>query len=312
MRRIDWLLVLGLVPVAWALDQATKAWALQTLIQPYFYGPFGFVLHENAGAIFGTFADLPPLLRIVSLSTGGVFLAFIYGAIQHLLPSRSLPFRIGLSLLLGGILGNVTDRIIHGHIFDFLVLKLPFGISPAYNLADMIQWIGYSTVIYGLIRDGSLFWPSDTIRKRKWVKPQFQLKYCLTLIAIGAGFSAINGVFVYTFLKVTIDDLSPVSTLVMEDRFLNPFLQIYAVMSVAFLFSLFILGRILSHRTAGPIYAFDQYLQDLIQGNDRAFRVRQGDEFKELESLAEALRPIILAHSAQKKNVLKDVEERSR
>jgi len=293
MKKREWLLVISLVPMAWAIDQITKAWAMATLAELKFYGIFGFVLHHNPGAILGTFSDLPPVLRIVSLSTGGAFLITIYAAIQYLLPSRSIQLRTGMSLLLGGILGNVTDRIVYGAVTDFLVIGSRQLSSPAFNFADAIQWVGYGLVVFGLIRDGSLFWPDANVRKTVWVNPRFQLRFCLTMVAIGACFSVVSGVFAYTFLKITIDDLVVGPARMMEKRFLIPFLQTYVVISVGFMVTLFALGRILSHRMAGPIFAFEKYLHDLIKGKDRKFRVRQGDEFQHLEELADHLRPII-------------------
>ncbi|MGE3683640.1 MAG: signal peptidase II [Bdellovibrionales bacterium] len=294
MNKRDWSLVVVLAVSAWLVDQVTKAWALTHLSDLVFFGPFGFVLHHNPGAILGAFSDLPPLLRVVSLSTGGAFLIFIYGAIQYLLPSRSLPLRCGMSLLLGGIIGNVTDRILHGAVTDFLVLGSRQLATPAFNFADAVQWVGYALVVYGLIRDGSLFWPDENARRRVWINPRFQMKYCLTMVAIGFCFSVVSGVFAYTFLKITIDDLVVGPARLIENRFLVPFLQTYAVIAVGFMITLFVLGRILSHRMAGPIYAFEHFLRDLLQGKERTFRVRKGDEFRELEALGEHLRPLIM------------------
>ncbi len=298
MKKRNWLLVIGLVLGAWGIDQITKAWALRSLSDLIFYGPFGFVLHRNPGAILGTFSDLPPILRVVSLSTGGAFLIFIYAAIQYLLPSRSMALRSGMSLLLGGILGNVTDRIMHGAVTDFLLIGSRQMSTPAFNFADAIQWVGYILVVYGLIKDGSLFWPDSNVRKTVWVNPRFQLRFCLTLVAIGSCFAVINGVFAYTFLKITIDDLVVGPAHMMENRFLIPFLQTYVVISVGFMFTLFVLGRILSHRMAGPLFGFETYLRDLMRGKDRRFRIRKGDEFRHLEELADDLRPIINEHIA--------------
>jgi signal peptidase II len=294
MKKNDWILVIGLVPLVWLLDQVTKAWAARSLAELVFHGPFGFVLHHNPGAILGTFADLPPVLRIVSLSTGGAFLVFIYAAIQYLLPSRSIQLRTGMSLLLGGILGNVSDRIVNGAVTDFLVLGSRELSTPAFNVADAIQWVGYGLVVYGLIRDGSLFWPDVNARKSVWVNPRFQLRFCMALVGIGACFCVICGVFSYTFLKITIDDLVVGPAGMMEHRFLVPFLQTYAVISIGFFFTLFAIGRILSHRMAGPLYGFEHYLRDLTKGKDRKFRMRKGDEFRHLEELADLLRPMIL------------------
>ena len=283
-----------LVPAVWAADQVTKAWAAHSLGALKFWGPFGLVLHHNPGAILGTFANLPPLLRIVSLSTGGAFLVFMYAAIQYLLPSRSIQLRTGMSLLLGGILGNVTDRILSGSVVDFLVFGSRDLSTPAFNVADAIQWIGSGLVVYGLVRDGALFWPDINARRRVWINPDFQLKYCLQICTMGACFAVISGVFSYTFLRVTIDDLVIGPAKLMEHKFLVPFLQTYAVITAGFIVTLFALSRIISHRTAGPIYAFELYLKELALGNDRKFKLRNGDDFKELEELAELLRPIIL------------------
>ena len=294
MKRRDWLLVVGLVIATWGLDQITKAWAVRHLTDLQFYGPIGLVLHFNPGAILGTFSHLPPILRVVSLSTGGAFLIFIYAAIQYLLPSRSLQLRTGMSLLLGGIMGNVTDRIIVGEVVDFILIGSREMATPAFNVADAIQWVGYILVVYGLVRDGSLFWPDVNARKTVWINPRFQLKYCLTITAIGFCFAVVNGVFAYTFLKVTIDDLVVGNARMMEDRFLVPFIQTYSVITIGFMFTLFVLGRILSHRTAGPIYAFENYIRDLLAGKERKLRLRKGDEFRaNLEDLADKLRPII-------------------
>lgn len=293
LKRNDWLLVIGAVALTWVLDQGTKMWAVRSFTDLVFYGPVGFVLHYNPGAILGTFSHLPPILRVVSLSTGGAFLIFIYGAIQYLLPARSMHLRVGMSLLLGGILGNVTDRIMQGQVVDFVVLGSRQLSTPAFNVADAIQWVGYSLVVFGLVKDGSLFWPDVNVRKTVWINPRFQLKYCLTLTAIGGAFAVINGVFAYTFLKITIDDLVVGPATITEDRFLIPFLQTYGIITLGFLFTLFAFGRILSHRTAGPIYAFENYLRDLMRGKDRRFKVRKGDDFKHLEDLADHLRPLI-------------------
>jgi signal peptidase II len=293
LKRRDWLLVIGMMALTWIVDQVTKAWAVHNLTDLHFWGPLGLVLHYNPGAILGTFSHLPPILRVVSLSTGGAFLIFIYGTIQYLLPSKSMHLRIGMSLLLGGILRNVTDRILLGHVVDFIVLGSRQLSSPAFNMADAIQWLGYSLVVFGLIKDGSLFWPDVNARKTMWVNPRFQLKYCLIISGIGFCFAVVNGVFAYTFLKITIDELVVGPARITEDRFLIPFLQVYSVITLGFIVSLFALGRILSHRTAGPIYAFENYLRDLIKGKDRKFKLRKGDDFRHLEDVADQVRPMI-------------------
>lgn len=212
ISKREWFLILSIVLMAWGIDLFTKQWALYNVKGYQFYGYFGFVLHRNPGAMLGMFSDLPPILRVVSLSTGGAFLIFIYTSLQYLLPMRSMPLRIGMSLLLGGILGNVTDRMIWGSVVDFLVIGSPQFSTPAFNLADSIQWVGYGLIVFALIRDGQQLWPSENIRRQIWVLPRFQLKYCFILMFIGFGFSIVAGVFSYSYLQVMIDDLAVGST----------------------------------------------------------------------------------------------------
>ncbi|MCB0413621.1 MAG: signal peptidase II [Bdellovibrionales bacterium] len=296
VRKHEWLIIISSVFLVWILDYITKQWALTSITSLEFYGPFGFVLHRNPGAMLGMFSDLPPLLRIVSLSTGGAFLIFTYASIQYLLPMRGIPLRLGMSFLLGGILGNVTDRIIWGAVVDFLLIGNKEFASPAFNVADAIQWVGYAMVVYSLIKDGQKLWPTENSRKRVWVLPKFQLRFIAVLLAIGLGFAIISGVFSYTYLRIMIDDLTVGSSRYVENKFLTPFIFTYTIISSGFALLLFMIGRILSHRTAGPIYAFELFLKDLSEGKDRKLKLRSGDELKQLEIVAERIRKNIKPH----------------
>lgn len=290
MSKRDWTLIISLVIGVWAIDLITKEIAERTIHSMKFYGPVGFIFHRNPGAMLGMFADLPKLLRVVTLSTGGAFLVFIYAAIQYLLPLRSIVLRCGMSILLGGILGNVTDRILEGSVRDFIMLGSIAKATPAFNFADAIQWVGYAMVVYSLIKDGNQFWPEMNTRKKVWVYPKFQIKYIFILISIGIGFSVISGVFSYTYIWVTIQDLVGGRSSIIEKKFLVPFLLTYASISTGFVVILFLLGRVLSHRTAGPVYAFERFLEDIINGDkDRKLKLRAGDEFKHLEELAHSI-----------------------
>lgn len=290
MKKKEWLLIFGSILFVWLFDQVTKQWALDHIRGLNFWGPFGLVLVRNPGAILGAFSDLPPVLRIVSLSTGGAFLIFIYAAIQYLLPKRSFLLRLGMSILLGGILGNVTDRILNGSVVDFLVFKAGNWISPAYNLADAFQWLGYLMVVVSLLREGNQFWPTENERKRIWILPHFQVRLVSVLVSIGLAFVIISSVYFYTYLKITIQDLVPGPSEMIQHRFLVPFLETFVVVSIGFLIVLFIIGRTISHRMAGPIYAFELFLDDILKGKDRPLKLRAGDDFRHLEELGEKVR----------------------
>ena len=116
------------------------------------------------------------------------------------------------------------------------------------------------------------------------------MKYVMTLLVIGGGFTLISGVFFFTYLKVVIDELVIGSAPIIEKKYLLPFLITFAVITVGFLLGLIIVGRMLSHRVAGPLHAFEKFLEDLLKGKDRKLKLRQGDEFQHLEELADDLR----------------------
>jgi signal peptidase II len=292
MKKRDWLIVALPLIVTWLIDRVSKI-AASGMLGSSTHGPVSFILHHNHGAMLGLFSDLPAVLRIVSLSTGGAFLICSYVIVQYLLPIRSLILRSGLSILLGGILGNVADRIIYGYVIDFIVLGSPSLSSPAFNLADALQWVGYGMIVFAIIREGDLLWPENNARKQYWINKKFQLKYCLVLMTVGLSLTLISLVFSYTYLRVTIAELVGNNQFLLN-KFLIPYVITYAIICVAFCAILFAVGRLISHRIAGPVYAFERFLIDVLDGKDRGLKLRNGDEFQHLEELAEKIRAELL------------------
>lgn len=285
MKKREWLIVILPLVATWILDRITKIWASE-ITQLQSFGPVHFILHHNHGAMLGLFSDLPSVLRIVSLSTGGAFLLCTYALIQYLLPIKSLTLRSGLSVLIGGIMGNVADRIVWGYVVDFIVIGTPSLSSPAFNVADALQWLGYGLIIYAIIREGELLWPENNVRKQYWVNMQFQLKYCFVLMGVGLSLTIICMVFSYTYLRVTIQELVGNNAFLLN-KFLVPFIITFGVIAVAFCAVLFAVGRLISHRIAGPLYAFERFLRASLDGQASTLKLRSGDEFKHLEELAE-------------------------
>lgn len=286
MNRKDWLLTSLPFFVTWLVDRLTKEWA-NDLTTQYSFQFIHFILHHNPGAMLGLFSDLPKVLRVVSLSTGGAFLLCTYFLIQYLLPIKSTTLRAGLSILIGGIIGNVTDRIQWGFVVDFIVIGTPSLASPAFNLADLLQWVGYFMVIYAILKEKDLLWPQFDTRKATWVNVRFQVKYSLILVAIGLSLTMISLVFSYTYLRVTVSELAGYNQYII-DKFIVPYTITYVVICLSFCAILFAIGRIFSHRIAGPLYAFERYLHDALRGKENLaeLKLRAGDDFKHLEELS--------------------------
>jgi signal peptidase II len=290
------------IPLAlsWGIDRLTKSFAsslatassLNLQDSPTFYGPLGIKYLQNHGVIQGIYANSPPLLREVSLSTAGAFLLFIYCLLQYLLPLRSVIFRCGLSFWMGGILGNVTDRMANGFVTDFLALGNSEHFTPVFNLADIFQAVGYALVIYSLIRERGSLWRVSELRRSYWIDLRFQLSYCLKLVSCGLGFSVVVGCFTFSYFRIALHQQTmgdPGETA----RIMTSYFLTYALVTLAFLIVIFILGMILSHRIAGPLYAFERYIKQVEQGLSPQFKLRVKDEFKQLEALAERLKSMI-------------------
>jgi len=122
----------------YALDQITK-WFVLRHVHPeerHFVIPdfFSLVHVTNTGAAFGSFRDNNTFFIVLSCVALAVVLSL-------LLRRRSADALrdISLALLLAGIMGNLTDRFLHGHVIDFLLVDLhvPFANPwPAFNVAD--------------------------------------------------------------------------------------------------------------------------------------------------------------------------------
>ena len=122
----------------YALDQLTKHWVLRS-IDPYdarIVVPdfFHLVNVTNDGAAFGSFKGNNTFFLVISI------IALVVVTVLLVRPRRSDPWRdISLALLLAGILGNLTDRLLYGHVVDFLLFNLHIRYAdpwPAFNVAD--------------------------------------------------------------------------------------------------------------------------------------------------------------------------------
>ena len=122
----------------YALDQLTKHWVLRSIspydahvVVPDF---FNLVNVTNTGAAFGSFKGNNTFFVIISL------IALVVVTILLVRRHRSDRWRdVSLALLLAGILGNLTDRLLYGHVIDFLLFNLHIRYAdpwPAFNVAD--------------------------------------------------------------------------------------------------------------------------------------------------------------------------------
>jgi signal peptidase II len=132
------------------LDQLSKKWIVNAIpfgkigLRPVpIYEPIIYLVHaHNTGAAWSLFQGKSPYLIIIAV----VVLAFLFLARKQLSlinPSAQIIF----GCLVGGIFGNLLDRILHGYVIDFIDIHIGSLYRwPAFNVADSL--IVVSVVVY--------------------------------------------------------------------------------------------------------------------------------------------------------------------
>ena len=237
-------------------------------------------LKFNHGIIFGIGADSSPFLRILTLSSVFGFLFFLYLFFLYTLPLQLFKLKMGLSFLMGGVFGNVVDRAFRGKSIDFIPFEL-MGYSITFNLADVFQWIGAGLIVYNVIVHEQIIWFPDNKRQRYLINPHEQLKFSIKLSALTLCLSLLMGIFSIAFMRVAFLNISSEAITLYSLSFI----------SLAALFGLivFIVGLVISHRSAGPLYAFENYVEELLEGKRDSLTLREGDNYKHLEKIANKL-----------------------
>ena len=140
-----WILLAGAIVLA---DQASKLGLDASLrhgqrihLLPF----FDITLLYNTGAAFSFLADAAGWQRwLFTLLGAGAAVVIVKLMQSHRTQPR---FLAALSLILGGALGNVIDRVAYGHVIDFLLFYLDDWYFPAFNLADTAITLGAMLLI---------------------------------------------------------------------------------------------------------------------------------------------------------------------
>jgi signal peptidase II len=151
IRRFHFLIALSVL----LLDRLTK-WAVATNISLHdglqvIPGFFRITHVENRGAAFGLFADSPAPWKIAMLVLFSIAALVVVSALlwrnSHTLTTTG----IGLSLILGGALGNLWDRLLNGRVVDFLLFYIGPYQWPAFNVADSAIVVGAGLLVIEIL-----------------------------------------------------------------------------------------------------------------------------------------------------------------
>ncbi len=133
------ILAFAVVFVSIVLDQITKYIAQTTLADDSFFGVIGdavgFELVHNPGAFLGMFSDARWAFMLPSMLIIAIMIVWLY-----VKRTPSPLFVVAVSLLIGGGIANMIDRIFLGYVIDFISFK--FIHFPNFNIADSCVTVG--------------------------------------------------------------------------------------------------------------------------------------------------------------------------
>jgi signal peptidase II len=155
-RVLAYKLLLALAGGVLVLDQASKAWIQARLPYPTYGEPgaivvvpgfFNLIHVGNTGAAWSLFLGRSTMLAAAAAAT---LLAIFWW--RRALGLRTRLVQVSFGLLCGGIVGNLLDRLRHGHVIDFLDFHFGSYVYPTFNIADSGICIGVAIYLWHSLR----------------------------------------------------------------------------------------------------------------------------------------------------------------
>jgi signal peptidase II len=151
MRKYHFLIALCVI----ALDRISKITIAKRIslhnsvtVIPGFFR----IIHaENPGAAFGIFADSPAEWKVSLLIVFSVIALLIVSTLLWKNSHTMTTTGIGLSLILGGAIGNLWDRLVSRHVVDFLLFYIGPHQWPAFNVADSAIVVGAGLLVFEIV-----------------------------------------------------------------------------------------------------------------------------------------------------------------
>ncbi|MAZ49297.1 MAG: hypothetical protein CME65_12110 [Halobacteriovoraceae bacterium] len=249
------------------LDQVSKHLALNFLS----------IIHFNEGIFLGNLSHSSQLFRVTFLATTSVYLCMLYLFMMDFLSSFFYRTKIFMTLIFSGVVGNIIDRVVFLKTIDFIP-----GINrTAFNLADIFITVGVLLLIY------ELFKPAAEVKFKRTtfiINKKEQINFASKMAAGSFLSSSALGIFTFTYVK----DLSHQAAFDTQ-----VFMNYFVFLTILSTTVMFIIGLLMSHKTAGPIYAFENFVLSIAKGEEREFYLREGDNYQQLRDTAEKLQKLL-------------------
>jgi len=138
------------------VDQFTKIYVNATMSLgqsiPVIDGLFNITFVKNPGAAFGFLAEASPLFRsffLIAVTVIAIILILYFVAKNS---AAELLLTFSLSLIMGGALGNLVDRVRYGEVIDYLDFYIGSFHWPAFNAADTAITLGALLLLYEIFK----------------------------------------------------------------------------------------------------------------------------------------------------------------
>lgn len=147
------LVILFILILNFSCDQISKTIIRKSLAEyeiiPIIDGYFTLTMVENKGAFLSAGSSLPYFIRLILLTL--LPIAFLTYGLWLIIQKKDMPqmLVIGWCFVIGGGIGNLYDRIIHGSVTDFLHLDLRLFQTGIFNMADVSIMTGMFIIILG-------------------------------------------------------------------------------------------------------------------------------------------------------------------
>ncbi len=151
-----YLILLGLTSLSLVLDQVTKSLVHNSYrlgeTLSVIPGFFNLTYVRNTGAAFGLLAHADPAFRVPFFVLVPITALFAIGYIFRKIADADLKMSVALSLVIGGAVGNLIDRMVFGFVIDFLDFHWRFRYHfPAFNVADIAICVGVGILMLDLL-----------------------------------------------------------------------------------------------------------------------------------------------------------------
>jgi signal peptidase II len=159
--RISWIVVAAVV---WLLDRGSKLFVVSAFSlgeERRVLPVFSWVRLQNQGAAFSFLDDAGGWQRWLFVALALVFAIYLVAELRRL-PAHGRLLGWAYSLVLGGALGNMWDRLVDGHVVDFILVHWGHHYFPAFNVADSAISVGAALWIFAMLRE----WYHDRGRVR--------------------------------------------------------------------------------------------------------------------------------------------------